>query len=71
MDKGWCDIETSPSIPSPGRSLVGRVVGNDQLSCRVDGVGGKVQGSAMNAMPGRDGVEGKEAKMVESKLSEV
>ncbi len=42
VGKGRGDVETSRPMTSPAGAQVGRVVGNDQLLCRVNGVAGKV-----------------------------
>jgi hypothetical protein len=56
-------------MPGPRWSNVGRVVGYDELACGVNGVGGKIEGLAMDAMPCRSGrVFGKGTENVKGEL---
>jgi hypothetical protein len=51
---GGADIEGAFSMSLPRLSLFSGVVDHDELSWRVDGVGGKVVGGTVHAVPGGD-----------------
>ena len=55
MGEGWGEIETTRAMSGPRGADVGRVMGDDQLACRVDRMGSKVEGLALDPMPCRTG----------------
>ena len=69
MCEGWGEIKTARAMSGPRGADVGRVVGDDQLACRVDRMGSKVEGLAMYTMPCRTGrVFGKGTEGVKGQL---
>ncbi len=47
------NVEAPGPMTSPGGTSLGWVVGYNELSCRVDEVGGEINGVAMDAVPCR------------------
>ena len=53
VGEGGGNGDTSGPMTGPGGTNLGWVVGYDELSCRMDGVGGEIKGAAMDAVPCR------------------
>ena len=69
MGESGGKIEPARAMPGPRWPNVGRVVGDDELTCGVNGVGGKIEGLAMDTMPCRSGrVLGKGTESVKGEL---
>ena len=51
MGESGGEIKTTRAMSGPRGADVGRVVGNDQLACRVDRMGSKVEGLALYPIP--------------------
>jgi hypothetical protein len=47
------DVKSPDTVVSPRLALDRRVVDDQELAGRVDGVGGKIYGRAVKPMPGR------------------
>ena len=52
--RGEANVESSFAMSRPRLPLFSGVVDDDELSWRVDGVGGKVVGGTVQAVPGGD-----------------
>ncbi len=52
---GGAEVESPFAVSCPRLSLLGGVVDDDELSWRVDVVGGEIVDGTVQAMPGRDG----------------
>ncbi len=69
VSKGRDNVKAPGPMTGPGGTNQGWVVGHDELSCGVDGVGGEIKGVAMDAVPCRFGeIWGKGVEMVEPEL---
>ena len=55
VSEGRGEVKPSCAMLGPRRALLRRVMGDDQLACGVNGMGGKVYRLAMKAMPSRQG----------------
>ncbi len=49
--EGWGEVEPSCAMLGPRCKLLRRVMRENQLTCRVDRMGCKIQGLALDAMP--------------------
>ena len=57
MGKGRGYVEATYTMLRPGWSIMRGEMGHDELACGMDGVGGKVEGLSVDAVPGgEDGV---------------
>ena len=52
MRESGGDIETPYTVRRPGRSNVRGEMSNDELACGMDGMGGKIEGLSVDAVPG-------------------
>ncbi len=70
MRESGGDIETPYAMLRPGRSNVWREMSNDELACGKDGMGGKVEGLSVEAVPGGEkGIGTVGTQMVEGEFS--
>ncbi len=51
VGEGGGNVEAPGPMTGPRGTNLGWVVGYDELSCRVDGVGGEIKGAAMDVVP--------------------
>jgi hypothetical protein len=65
------DVKTHDAVFRPGRSIVQGEMGNGELACRVDGMGGKVERLSVDAVPGgEEGIGAVGSQVIEGELSE-
>ena len=65
------DVKTPNAVFRPGRSSVRGEMGNGELACRVDGMGGKVERLSVDAVPGgEEGIGAVGSQVIEGELSE-
>jgi hypothetical protein len=61
------EIKTTGAVSGPRFSVLGRIVGNNELPGGMDRVGSEVERTRVEAVPGRQGgIKGPRAEMVES-----
>ena len=61
------EIKTTGAVSGPRFSVLGRIVGYNELPGGMDRVGSEVKGNRVEAVPGREGrIKGPRPEMVES-----
>ncbi len=71
MGKGRGYVKTTYTMLRPGWSIMRGEMCHDKLACGMDGVGGKIEGLSVDAVPGgEDGVGAIGAHVVEGEFRE-
>jgi hypothetical protein len=71
VEKGRRNVETTYAVLTPGWSIMRGEMGHDELACWMDGVGGKVEGLSVDAVPGgEDGIGAIGVHVVEGEFRE-
>jgi hypothetical protein len=71
MGKGRRDVKTTYAMLRPGWSIMRWEMGHNKLACGMDGVGGKIEGLSVDAVPGgENGVGAIGAQLVKGEFRE-